>query len=33
VIDRPHVRRMAIFVVVVTALALMAYGYQFWWTV
>ncbi|WP_267874454.1 hypothetical protein [Microvirga pudoricolor] len=31
IIDRPHVRRMAIFVLAVTAGALATYGYRFWW--
>jgi hypothetical protein len=26
------VRRMAIFVVAIMIIALMVYGYQFWWT-
>jgi hypothetical protein len=32
VIEQPHVRRMAIFVVAIMIIALMVYGYQFWWT-
>ncbi|MGO4706686.1 hypothetical protein AB4072_13030 [Microvirga sp. 2MCAF38] len=31
-LQRPHVQRLAGLVVAVMVLALIVYGYQFWWT-
>jgi hypothetical protein len=32
IMQQPHHRRMAAFAVALMVLALMVYGYQFWWS-